>query len=48
MYEFLAKRIHDGKLTWTEVYKLKATAIKKIKAAFAALYPDEEIPEAES
>lgn len=44
MYDFLAMRIHDGKLSWDAVAKLKAAAIKKIKEAYARLYPDEEIP----
>lgn len=44
MYDFLAMRIHDGKLTWEAVAKLKASAVKKIKEAYARLYPDEEIP----
>lgn len=44
MYDFLAMRLHDGKLSWNAVAKLKAAAIKKIKEAYARLYPDEEIP----
>ena len=44
MYDFLAMRIHDGKLTWEAVSKLKASAVKKIKEAYARLDPDEEIP----
>ena len=45
MYDFLAMRIHDGKLTWEAVARLKASAVEKIKEAYARLYPDEEIPE---
>lgn len=44
MYDFLAMRIHDGKLTWEAVAKLKASDVKKVKEAYARLYPDEEIP----
>ena len=44
MYDFLAMRIHDGKHTWEAVSQLKASAVKKIKEAYARLYPDEEIP----
>lgn len=44
MYDFLAMRIRDGKLTWEAVSKLKASAVKKIKEAYARLYPNEEIP----
>lgn len=43
MYEFLARRIHEGKLTWDEVAKLKQAAQEKIKEAYRALYPDEAI-----
>ena len=44
MYDFLAMRIHDGKLTWEAVAKLKASTMKRVKEAYARLYPDEEIP----
>lgn len=44
MYDFLARRIHEGKLSWDEVSKLKPAAVKKIKAAYTALYPGEELP----
>lgn len=44
MYDFLAMRIHDGKLTWEAVSKLKASAVKRVREAYARLYPDEETP----
>lgn len=40
MYKFLAKRIHDGYLTWEEVEK-KSFA-DKVKKAYEELYGVEE------
>ncbi len=45
MYKFMARRIHDGKLTWEEVKGFKKTAQDAIKKAYHELYPDEVIPE---
>lgn len=45
MYKFMARRIHQGKLTWDEIKALKEDAQAAIKTAFKELYPDEEIPE---
>lgn len=45
MYRFMAIRIHKGKLTWDEVASFNDEAKAGIKAAYKALYPDEEIPE---
>ena len=45
MYKFMARRVHDGKLTWDEVKGFKQAAQDEIKKAYRELYPDEDIPE---
>ena len=44
MYKFMARRVHDGKLTWDEVAAFKPEAQEAIKAAYKKKYPDEKIP----
>lgn len=45
MAEFIAKRIHGGYMSWDDLAGKKKTFIKAVKAAYAKLYPGEDIPE---
>lgn len=46
MYKFLAKRIHDGFLTWEELREVKSKEfVKEVEQAYISLYGDMTIKE---
>lgn len=44
MATFIAKRIHDGYMSWDDLEGKKPSFVKQVKAAYKKLYPDEVIP----
>lgn len=44
MANFIAKRIHDGYMSWDDLKGKKKTFITAVKKAYKALYPGEEVP----